>query len=376
MPMEPVSGFTASTEYFSRQINLPELGAAGQARLGAARALVVGAGALGHPVALSLVLAGVNRLTLMDRDIVEMSNLHRQPLFTPADCGAAKAACAAARLRGYRSGLRIEALEGWFRGTEADRRLVSQHDIVIDATDRFSSKYLIHDACLAMGVALVSASVAGFAGQLHYFPFHQRRDRCLRCLYPEAPPDGCTGSCAEDGILGATAQILGNLEALTAVRALLGVATIEPFRTYQWNLARGSVNHFAWEPRPGCLHERPGEIAVGAEPCADDAEREGALDEPAGASVFGADERRYDVVIDLRPEYAFRPEDTAPLGTAPTNIPLAKLMADPSVLDPARSYLLVCERGIISRTARRFLIGRGFEQVDSLEGGLAWLRER
>ena len=215
-----------SAQRYSRQTVLPELGLDGQARLGKARILVVGAGGLGSPALLYLVAAGVGRrddggcIGIIDDDTVDASNLQRQIIYTESDQGKAKALAAAERLRALNHETQIiphvERL-----GADNIETLLSQYDIIIDGTDNFATKYLINDAAVKTGKPVVYSAILGFEGQVSVFAPNQ--GPCYRCLYPE-PVRTHIPNCAEAGTIGSIAGVIGSIQALEACKLALGDA--------------------------------------------------------------------------------------------------------------------------------------------------------
>lgn len=203
-------------ERYLRQMVLPEVGAAGQARLGGARVLVVGVGGLGCAALPYLAGAGVGELVLLDPDRVALSNLHRQTLYRTDQLGAAKVEVARGALLALNPGLRIEAVPTRLGPAEAMRR-VAQADLVLDAADSFAATYMLSDACRARGRCLVSASVVGMQGYVGVFCGPAPS---VRAVFPELPQ--AAGSCAESGVLGSAVGVLGTLQAHLALGALLG----------------------------------------------------------------------------------------------------------------------------------------------------------
>ena len=172
---------------YDRQIALPELGEAGQARLAAARVLIVGAGGLGSPVALYLAAAGIGRLGLVDFDVVDETNLQRQVIYGTPDVGQPKLAAAAVRLRALNPHVALDLHDEPF-GVANARALVTSYDVVVDGTDNFPTRYLVNDACVMAGTPNVYGSVFRFEGQASVFAMPG--GPCYRCLHPEPPPLG------------------------------------------------------------------------------------------------------------------------------------------------------------------------------------------
>jgi len=191
-------------------------------RLGRARALLIGVGGLGSPAALALARAGIGELGLVDPDVVEVSNLHRQPLYGDADLGRAKVDVAAERLRTIAPALRIITWRERFPDGAAVRTL-PHFDVVVDGTDTIAAKFAVNDAAVVARVPLVHAGVLGFRGQI--MTVLPATTACYRCVFEDAPPPGEVPSCEEAGILGPTAALVGALAAAEAVRIVTGTGS-------------------------------------------------------------------------------------------------------------------------------------------------------
>ncbi|MCB1993588.1 MAG: HesA/MoeB/ThiF family protein [Geminicoccaceae bacterium] len=206
---------------YARHIVLPEVGGRGQERLLAAAVLVVGMGGLGAPLALYLAAAGIGRLGLVDDDVVASSNLHRQVLYTEADIGRPKVEAAAARLAAIAPACRVEQ-HGIRLDGEAAGELVAGYDVIVDGTDNAPTRRLVHDAAMRARRPLVSASVQGVDGQLTlYRAFAGPPHPCLHCLFGETEDDAMLPSCAQGGVLGPAAGLVGCLQAVAVVKLLL-----------------------------------------------------------------------------------------------------------------------------------------------------------
>jgi molybdopterin/thiamine biosynthesis adenylyltransferase/rhodanese-related sulfurtransferase len=212
----------AARERYARQMILPEVGERGQRRLLDARVLIVGAGGLGSPAALYLAAAGVGTLGVVDDDRVERSNLHRQILHTDARVGSPKTASARAGLEALNPAVRVELHAVRLDAANAVS-ICEGYDLVIDGSDNFATRYIVNDACVALAIPDVYASIHRFEGQVAVF--WPGRGPCYRCLYPEAPPAGLAPPCSEAGVLGVLPGLAGLVLATEALKILLGIGT-------------------------------------------------------------------------------------------------------------------------------------------------------
>jgi molybdopterin/thiamine biosynthesis adenylyltransferase len=208
---------------YARHIVLQEVGGSGQARLLGASVLMIGAGGLGSPLLLYLAAAGVGRLGVVDFDRVELANLHRQIAHPTASIGESKTESALAAARALNPEVALEAHALRLDAGNA-RALVENYDLVADGSDNFATRDALHGACLSHGIPLVSAAVQGFEGQLTTFKAHLGPPHpCYRCLFPDAPPEDLIPSCAQGGILGPAAGVMGTLQAVEVIKELLGI---------------------------------------------------------------------------------------------------------------------------------------------------------
>ena len=207
-------------ERYARHIVLREVGGPGQQKLKAARVLVVGAGGLGAPVLLYLAAAGVGFIRVVDDDVVSRSNLQRQVIFSEDDIGQPKVAAAAQRLGAVNSNVRVEAVQGRLNDDNA-AELVSDVDLVIDGCDNFATRYLVNAASVAAEKPLLSGALSQWEGQVGlYDPAHGAP--CYACVFPQAPAAGLAPSCAEAGVVGALAGVIGAMMASEAVKFIVG----------------------------------------------------------------------------------------------------------------------------------------------------------
>ncbi len=343
---------------YSRQVALPEIGSAGQQRLAQSSVIVIGAGGLGCAVLSGLAGAGVGTIVIVDDDVVEAANLHRQPLYTPADIGRPKAAVAAARLAAYNPAIRLHAMPVRLSADNAGD-LVAQCDVVVDCSDNFATKFLVNDAAVLCGRPAVLASVYQYEGQLQVVRA-DARGSCLRCQWPEATRDGLVGNCAQTGVLGPVPAVLGNLQAMEVLKLLLDLPGQLRDEVLLVDLLDSGQRRLAAPRARECadLCARISSVGVAAPV----QELEVALP-LAEAAALGFR------IIDIR-----NPEEcaSAPLSFGAFDaIPLPSLLDNAAALDPGLRYLLVCAHGIRSRAAAELLRAGGRGNVWSLRGGLA-----
>ena len=227
-----------SVDRYSRQLVLPEWSEQAQLALQEASVLVIGAGALGSPVAAYLTGAGVGRIGIVDSDIVELSNLHRQFLHFTPDLGQPKAHTAVAKLQFLNPEIAVEPYQVRLDEANADG-LVAGHDLVVDCSDGFATRYAVNAACCRAGVALVEGGVVGLTGLV--MSIEPGDSACYRCAFPEPPPPGAVPTCAQAGVLGPAAGVIGSLQALEALKLLAGMPGAVTDAFLQVDLARGEV---------------------------------------------------------------------------------------------------------------------------------------
>ena len=242
----------AELHRYSRHILLDQVGATGQARLRAAKVLVVGAGGLGSPLALYLAAAGVGTIGLVDHDALELSNLQRQVAHSTARLGRNKAASAAETLAGLNPEVRVD-IHARRMDADAARELIPRYDIVCDGTDNFPTRFLLGDACHLLGRPLVSAAVLRFEGQLATFKGHLGAPHpCHRCLHPEIPPAGLVPTCSEAGVLGAVTGVMGTLQATEVLKEILGIGEGMSGRLLLWDALDTRFRSIRLKRDPGC----------------------------------------------------------------------------------------------------------------------------
>ena len=357
---------------YSRQLLLSEVGVGGQARLKAARVLIVGAGGLGSPAALYLTAAGVGAIGIVDADAVDLTNLQRQVLHGTASVGQAKVASAEARLRDLNPHVRVEAIEERLTSANA-LEVVREFDVVADGSDNFPTRYLVNDACVLEGKPSAYAAILRFDGQASLFA---PEGPCYRCLFAEPPPPGLVPSCAEAGVVGALPGLLGSIQALEVLKRILGVGDSLLGRLLLVDALRMRMREIEVRRDPDCP-------VCGASPTIRELVDYEAFCgvSVAPASVGGvlpadlAAELRSGTapqVVDVREPWEW---DLVHLVGA-LHVPLGELPARLGELDPRTPIVTVCHRGVRSRKAQELLLAAGFPRVRSLDGGMdAWAAE-
>jgi adenylyltransferase/sulfurtransferase len=238
---------------YARHIVLREVGGPGQARLKAAKVLVVGAGGLGSPVILYLAAAGVGTIGVADFDDVSLSNLQRQIAHRTQDIGRPKTQSAADAAMAINPHVRIEPRDLRISSSNV-LDLIAGYDIVADGSDNFPTRFLLNDACFFAGKPLVSAAVTEFDGQLATYRAFDRPGAwpCYRCLFPEPPPPGTAPSCSETGILGAAAGVMGTLQALEVLKEILGLGQSLAGKLLIYDALETRFRTVTVKPDPAC----------------------------------------------------------------------------------------------------------------------------
>jgi adenylyltransferase/sulfurtransferase len=353
---------------YQRHLSLAEVGPAGQEKLKAARVVVIGAGGLGSPSALYLAASGIGTLGLVDCDRVDVSNLQRQVLYSTADVGRPKVELARERLLALNPGITVNAHAVELRAANI-REVLRDYDIVLDGTDRLTTRYLVNDACVLMGKPLVTAAIHRFEGQaMTYVP---GQGPCYRCLFAEAD-DSVVPNCAEAGVLGVLPGVLGTIQATEAIKLVLGVGTPLTGRLLTFDALHMQFQEFRFNRRGAC--------AV----CGDNPTITELKDKKMTATI-PASIRRLDVsevreligqgggaplaLIDVREPWEFA---TGHIDDA-INIPLGELPMRVNEISRDANLVFICRSGGRSMSACNFALQSGFTSPANMEGGmLAW----
>jgi molybdopterin/thiamine biosynthesis adenylyltransferase/rhodanese-related sulfurtransferase len=362
---------------YSRHLIMPEVTLEGQKRLKAASILCIGTGGLGSPIALYLAAAGIGRLGLVDYDVVDFSNLQRQILHGTDDVGRKKLNSAKDRIKAVNPNVQVDLHDLMFRSENA-MQVVRDYDIVIDGTDNFPTRYLSNDVCVLMEKPNVYGSIFRFDGQCTVFAPHLGGP-CYRCMFPEPPPPGMVPSCAEGGVLGVLPGIIGVLQAIEAIKLIMGIGDSLIGRLVSFDALKLRFKEFKIRKDPNCpicgdhptIHELIDYDQFCGIPQAD-AEAEKELDVPTITAVdlkTKLDRKDKFVLVDVREPYEY---DICNISGSKL-IPLGELPARLSELDSADEIVLHCKVGGRSAKALRILQDAGFRKLNNLQGGiLAW----
>jgi molybdopterin-synthase adenylyltransferase len=232
---------------YARQIVLPQFGGVGQQRLKAASVCVVGAGGIGCAVVPALTSAVIGRLTIIDSDAVELSNLHRQPLYRTREVGEPKAALAAQFVRRLNPFVEVSPIERRIDAENAEA-LLAGHDLILDGTDNFATRLIVSDAAVRLGIPLLSAAAVQFQGQVGLF----RARPCYRCFVGDAFDSDDCDTCAELGVLGALTATVGSFATLMAIRVLAGIGDDPAGKLHLFDGLTGEWRTMRLPADPGC----------------------------------------------------------------------------------------------------------------------------
>ena len=244
-----------SRERYSRHLRIPEVGESGQLKLLNSRVAIVGAGGLGSPAAFYLAAAGVGAIGIIDHDVVDRSNLQRQILFNDRQVGEPKAVAARDTLLALNPTIDVISHEVHLESANVEE-IFSGYDLVVDGSDNFPTRYLVNDACVKLRMPNIHGAVYRFEGQVTVFwpAFETRRGPCYRCMYPLPPPPEMAPSCAEAGVLGVLPGIIGQLQAIEAVKILLGIGDPLVGRMLYFDALRSSFMQLRMAHKPDCAY--------------------------------------------------------------------------------------------------------------------------
>jgi adenylyltransferase/sulfurtransferase len=362
----------AELRRYSRHLSLPEIGVAGQEKLQAARVLVIGTGGLGSPAALYLAAGGIGNLGVLDFDRVDESNLQRQVLYDTASVGMPKAELARMRLAALNPELQVQAHQTELCAANV-QTLFENYDVIVDGSDRIATRYLVNDACVIYGKALVSAAIHRFEGQaMTYVP---GRGPCFRCLFPEIA-EGVAANCAEAGVLGVLPGVLGAIQATEAIKLVvgIGVALIGRLLTYDALEMRFQELRFTRRVDCAVCGEHPTITAPQDPPgfcTVDELRQVRSISAAQLAQRIKATGQPLSLIDVREPE-----EFAASHLPRAINIPVNSIEQHSRQLPNAGTVIFMCRSGVRSQRACALASRMGVSEAWQLEGGLlAWRAE-
>ncbi|MFQ6012387.1 MAG: molybdopterin-synthase adenylyltransferase MoeB [Thermoplasmata archaeon] len=373
-PSVPLGLSQEEIKRYSRHLILPEVGLEGQEKLRRSSALIVGVGGLGAPLGMYLTAAGIGRLGLVDFDAVEESNLQRQVLFDTNDLTRPKLKAAQDRLEALNPGVQVDTHEVRLTSDNA-LEILGDYDVIIDGTDNFPTRYLVNDASVLLGKPNVYGSIFRFEGQVSVFD--AAKGPCYRCLYREPPPPGLVPSCAEGGVLGVLPGVVGSLQAVEALKVLLGKGDTLVGRLLLFDAMRMSFRELRLRKDPACpvCGENPTvtELIDYEAFC-------GVTEENALPSEFQLDvgeaaemvESGNAMLLDVREpvEWQIAHIEGARL------MPVGEVPYKVGELSTADNIIVHCHTGARSAHITQFLRELGFTRVWNMAGGIdAWARK-
>jgi adenylyltransferase/sulfurtransferase len=363
---------------YGRHLIMPEVGVEGQEKLKAAKILMVGAGGLGSPSALYLAASGVGEMTIIDPDVVDLSNLQRQILHDTSSVGVPKVESARRRIHEINPNVKVNAIQDQLSNDNV-RELIRACDVVVDGTDNFQTRYMVNDACIFEGKLNVYGSIFRFDGQSTVFCAPD--GPCYRCLYPEAPPPGMVPSCAEGGVLGILPGIVGIIQATEAIKLIIGKGKPLIGRLMLYDALEMKIRELKVRKDPACpvcgehptiteLQDYEYFCGIGhAEPAAEGEEANTIEQITARQLKEALDNGRKPVLLDVREpqEWDITHIEGARL------IPLGEVAQRANELDTADELVVYCHHGMRSARAIGVLQSMGFKKLKNLAGGIdAW----
>lgn len=334
---------SAQMKRYERQIALPEVGIKGQEKLSKAKVLIVGVGGLGCSVLQNLAAAGVGKIGIVDGDVVEETNLHRQHLYTPSNIGGMKVTAAATMISKQNPDVEIITYADYLsRQNSLD--ITFDYQLVVDCTDNIPARYLINDIAITNRIPMVYASIHKFEGQLTVFNYES--GPTYRCLFPESQNIEAIPNCNDSGVLGMLPNVLGALQANEVIKIILGIGKVLSGEILLYNSLDNSFQTIEIQKN-------------------NDSKNDSYID---GKSISVADFFAYDnpLLIDIREEYEEPKLDLEHL----KNVPLSELDNFLKDVDKHQKIILICQHGNRSELAVEYLIKQGFDHVFHLENGI------
>ena len=360
---------------YSRHFSLPEIGLDGQRKLKEASVLIIGVGGLGSPISIYLAAAGVGHIGLVDFDVVDLSNLQRQILYSSHEVSQPKLKIAKERLESLNPKVHVATFEEPLSSSNA-MQIFEDYDIVIDGTDNFPTRYLVNDVCVFQGKPNIYGSIFRFDGQVSVF--YASEGPCYRCLYAEPPPPGLVPSCAEGGVLGVLPGIVGSLQAAEAIKWITGAGQSLLGRLLLFDALSMTFREVKLQKNPDC-------VVCGEHPAVTEP-----IDYEGFCGVSGTQEtvsvpeiyvhevkQKLDLgedflILDVRELWE---RQVAQIDEA-IFIPMNSVRSRLAELDPVKEIVVHCHTGQRSAAVTEYLIKQGYSKVRNMVGGIkAWTME-
>ena len=350
-----------NTARYSRQIILSEIGILGQEKLQKASVLVIGAGGLGCPVLQNLAAAGVGFIGIVDGDVVEETNLHRQLLYTLKDCGKSKAITAAEAIMELNPEVKVRVFNEFF-SIENAFEIVGDYQIIVDCTDTIGIRYLINDVSIVKKIPVVYASIYKFEGQVSVFNY--KNGPSYRCLFPQTESLSSVPNCVASGVLGVLPNTLGSFQAMEVLKIVLEIGTVLSAKLLLYDGLHYQMQLVNFNRNPAAIEKG---IANGL---AIQRQNSAKMAENVTAATFLEKCKQEDcLIIDIREGY----EEPKWEASNVVNIPISSLESYCSQLDKNQEILLFCQSGQRSQLALAYLKKEGFTKLSHLENGIQFV---
>lgn len=355
------------SRFYSRHLLLDEVGTEGQLKLKQSKVICIGAGGLGCPALLYLAAMGIGQIGIVDDDAIDLSNLHRQILYTIDDVGKKKAESAKQRLSRANPFIEIVAIDTR-ASSENILSLLAGYDAVLDCSDNFATRYLVNDACFHLRIPLVFGAISKFSGMCSVFCSPE--GPCYRCLYPEPPQPGMILDCAEAGVLGVLPGLVGTLQAVEAAKLILGIGASLKGWLLRVDALTSHFAKYAIPVNPECIlcsKKQPFEqLSRPIESCNTQTQ---AVRKISAAKLKELLKRQDVFLLDVR-----NPDEYAAFNIGGYLIPLQELAGRKEEIPSDKLIVAVCRSGVRSVSAIKMLQEHTDAEMMSLEGGLAaWL---
>ena len=349
--------FMNTSTRYNRQIILPEIGDAGQNKLAKAKVLVIGAGGLGVAILPYLAAAGVGEIGIVDDDVIDISNLHRQVIYKTSAVGKSKAAEAKLMISELNPSIKVDAISEKLSGNNAIA-LFEKYDIIVDATDNISIKYLINDVCLVTNKPMVYGSIFRFQGQVSVFNYHN--GPTYRCLYPDENTNAL--NCEDAGVIGISVGIIGMLQANEVIKMILGIGEILNGKIVVYNILNNEQQKYDFDKSDFQSISRESFEEKYNKTEVEEISFESILDEINNDAILFLDVRNEDEL----PKISLKNQ---------IQIPLTNLENEVEKLDKNQTIYIFCQSGIRSKIAVELLQKHQFKNVKSIAGGALAMKQ-